>query len=270
MEPCSKPRGYQKDFASGLLAIAVSFAVTVGCAPKAPPKTTTSASIVKECTMESGQSNSLQGHWASTPIKISMHSGDWQSSEVSNIQAAADTWNNFYRASKGFATIDYGPGGTGYISNLSQTAPTCGGVTLTDGTVLYKRYSGWTKSGSAIAVTTTCFTPSSSGLAKISNAIIEFNYVNYFVTGTNHYPDLQSIATHELGHLHGLDHSCGPLGAPNQSKANISCPDPSTDSSSFLFSSIMFPTWYFDSSTGSGQIKHDLSSNDEGRANCLY
>ena len=82
-----------------------------------------------------------------------------------------------------------------------------------------------------------------------TSAVMELNYVNFFRSGMP-VPDLQSLVTHELGHLLGLNHSCvgaGCNGAPSD-----------------YINAIMFPSY------NPGSIKRALNSNDQGRANCLY
>jgi len=231
--------------------------------------------------MDPLQVHSVQGYWEKPPIKISFKNGDWNASEIGAIQAGAKTWNTFFGASKGFAIFDQGPDGTGNTSNSNQAGPTCSGGTLGDGAVIYRRASGWTKSKSAIAVTTTCYRNNtggnSNGVPILYNAIMEFNYVDFFMSGTKCpstgaspcVPDIQSIALHELGHLLGLDHACGPLGAPNQSKSYMGCPNAATDPDDPIISTVMFPTVFFDTS-GTGEVKQKLTENDQGRANCAY
>ena len=166
--------------------------------------------------------------------------------------------------------FDMGPAGAGNISSNAQSTPTCGGGTLADGTVLYKRFSSWTHNAAAIAITTTCFTPANNGgLATIFNAIMEFNYVNFYIPSAGRFPDMQSIAVHELGHLLGLDHTCGPLGRPNQNLPFTACPDPNVDPSNPVIATVMYPQVFFDQN-GAGQVKQALTADDEGRANCAY
>src|SRR5579883_2602770 len=56
---------------------------------------------VTQCILPAYQINSLQGHWSSLPIKVSLHAGDFNATEIQAIQAAATTWNTFFGTSKG-------------------------------------------------------------------------------------------------------------------------------------------------------------------------
>ncbi|MBI3544495.1 MAG: hypothetical protein HY075_14585 [Deltaproteobacteria bacterium] len=259
-------------FFGSTTALAVLVLVTACGAKgkKAASSSNSSSAVVKDCVLPAEQQFSIQGHWGTTPIKVSIHAADFDPGEVTAIQTGGKTWNTFFTASKGFNIFDLGADGIGNQSTNAQSAPACNGGTLSDGTVLYKRFSNWTHSAQAIAVTTTCFTPSQSGgLATIFNAIMEFNYVNFFAQSSGRFPDIQSIALHELGHLLGLDHSCGALGRPNQANPNVSCPDSATDPNNPLLATVMFPQVFFDQ-TGAGEVKQALTTNDQGRANCAY
>lgn len=255
--------------ATGLLVLALVSAC--GARGKKGSNEASSAAIVKECVLPSEQQFSLQAKWSTAPIRVSFHAGDFDANESKAIFAGGETWNKFFNVTKGFSIFNMGASeGSLNQSTNNQVTPSCSSGTLSDGTVLYKRFSSWSHSTAAIAVTTTCFTTSNTGgLANIFNAIMEFNYVNFYVANSNRFPDMQSIALHELGHLLGLDHSCGGLGRPNQNKANVACPDVNADPNNELISTVMFPQVFFDGS-GIGEVKQTLTSNDMGRANCLY
>ncbi len=218
-------------------------------------------SFSKTCNLRDDQANSLQGKWTTLPIPVKVHSGDFNSFEVGEMQAAVKTWNEFFNFSKGSDIIDM----PGDADDLNQTNPTCTGSTISNGVLIYKRQSTWTRSESAVAVTTFCTAvQSGSKIPRMYNAIIEINYRDFFGGTSGRIPDMQSIALHELGHLIGLDHSCGALrsGLPN-----ASCPE--IGSSDEIGQSVMYPAVAFDAS-GTGEQKRKLKTNDQNRANCIY
>jgi hypothetical protein len=242
---------------------------TSACALYNP--TSSSKSVVKECNIPSDQSGTITAKWPVIPIPIALHQGDFDDSEASSISAAASTWNTFFTASSSVTTLD--PGSSGSIrtssnSNPRQAGSICaqgimqGNTKFTGNVVIYK-LSKWSANypQNAMALTTTCFLQATP-YPKFYMAVMEINYQNFFVSGTK-VPDLQSIVLHELGHLHGLNHSCEATtksGTPN-------CNDPNLNPDYIVAS--MFPTFSFDPS-GIGEQKRDLQSNDQGRANCLY
>ena len=89
---------------------------------------------------------------------------------------------------------------------------------------------------------------------------MEVKYQNFFISGKK-LPDLQSIITHEMGHMIGVNHSCESTGKTGTPACNSSPAE--------YFAAIMFPVFGFDAS-GLGESKRVLQDNDEGRANCLY
>jgi hypothetical protein len=242
-------------FALSLLAVLVS-----ACAQ------TNTGVLVKECVLPSDQSGTLLGKWTLKPVPIAFHQGDFSSSEISAMIAAADTWNNFYGASQGFSMIDYGGSSprmssAGRPQNVCGLSPIISGSRFTAPVVIYKDgVLPASFTASQFAVTTGCTTPTTPLKHRIS-AIIDLNYRDYFVQGRR-VPDLQSIVLHEFGHLAGLDHSCESgsttAGMPNCNAGNSDYVD-----------AVMSPLFGFDAS-GYGEQKRELTANDEGRANCLY
>lgn len=200
----------------------------------------------------------IGGHAA--PIRVAYRTDQWESDQREEIAAAAGTWNDFFNFSRGIQIFD---AGSSNFSNVDQISPNCNSSEV----VAYRRAGNWPFSATAVAVTSLCPGPTDSkGLVRFSGGIMQFNYTNFFV-GSKPRPDLRTIAVHELGHLLGLDHACGPM----KNGTNIfACPDANQDPDNALLATVMFPMVFFDKASGTGEIKQDLDENDQGRANCLY
>jgi hypothetical protein len=233
----------------------------------------------KECVIPQDQSGTISGKWPVTPIPVAVAQGNFDDAETADITAALDSWNDFFKASKGNPIFDYGvttdssgtKSGTLRTSTATSTTQSafCAkgilqGTQFTGNVVIYK-ISAWPAkySSSAIALTSFCTTPSSSQTyPRMHMAAMEVNYKNFFAQGQK-LPDLQSIILHELGHLIGLNHTCeasAKSGVPSCNDPNLS-PD--------YISASMFPVFTFDQ-TGMGQQKRDLQTNDQTRTNCVY
>lgn len=228
-----------------------------------------SAALVQTCALPNGsQDNSLQGHWQTVdlPIKVSFNSASgWNADELGFMLAASDTWNAFFLASKGGDIFNAGSAAAPNTSNLSQGSPDCSQAITSDGSVVYKR-GVWSKGSGIIALTSFCSrSVADSAVPVIYNAMLEMNYQNYFTTASGKVADLQSIMLHELGHLLGLGHSCGPL---SNGLTNVDCPADGAADSLSLASTVMYPDWSF--TGGVGEQRRSLTENDQGRANCLY
>jgi hypothetical protein len=226
--------------------------------------------LVKECILPPEQSGTISGKWNATPIPVAFHSGDFSPAEMAEMANSAGTWNGFYKASMGLLPIDFGAGTGGYYTSAA-TRPTsvCSqsiltGTTFSGPVVIYKMGSWpYPNIPNAIALTSFCpepGTPPPGQYKPIFMAIMEINYQNFFVAGQKR-PDLQSIVLHELGHVLGLNHSCGPASTAGVPGCNESPPE--------FVDAVMAPVFGFDAS-GAGEQKRTLTINDQGRANCLY
>ncbi len=251
-----------------LLASVLLVAAVSACAPKPPEKT-----FIQDCVLPADQAKTLAGRWALAPIPLALQGGKYSAEEVAAIQAAADTWNEFSGSVLKVSLVDYGTKEAYKTdSSTGPAAPgSCGQKILLDlgdgpifrGSVIIFKQRTWpaTYPEGAIALTSQCGR-TQNGLNSYYASTIEVNYQNFFVPGKKA-PDLQSIITHELGHLVGLDHSCVGGKVAGKPNCNSGALDPAYSEA------VMFPVFYFDSQ-GHGETKRDLTSNDQGRANCLY
>ncbi|HLE01472.1 MAG TPA: hypothetical protein VJB59_14510 [Bdellovibrionota bacterium] len=243
------------------VALALSSALT-GCAPRESTK-----HYLKQCVLPEDQTGTLSARWKKVAVPIAFQQGQFDASELNDMIEAANTWNDFYAQSLGLSAIDYGDPANPRQSSASKPSELCSMGLLkygqfTGAVVIYKQ-SRWPYSNlsDAIALTTFCKMPATP-LPYMSIAITELNYQYFFVSGRK-LPDLQTIVLHEFGHMMGLNHSCemtSKAGTPNCTHPSIN-PD--------YLSALMYPVFGFDSS-GLGEQKRVLNTNDQGRANCLY
>ena len=227
-----------------------------GCAP------TSTGQISAQCIINPDQATLFMGRWAAHPIPLAVEADDFSPSELSSLKNAIATWNEFYTASKGFIL---------YLANSSPIAlVSSGGTRVTQATVcqqavvgpngftnkimIYKTTKGWRYGSAVMALTSTCpVVTANSTYRNFVSAVMEINFQNYF-NGGQPVPDLQSIVTHELGHMLGLNHSC----------TGSACANVPND----YASAMMYPSLGFDGTAG--RIKRTLNANDQERANCLY
>lgn len=228
---------------------------------------------ISGCQVGSDQTGTFEAKWQTLPLPIAFHTGDFTSSELSQMVAAADTWNSFFAASMNGSYIDYGSDPNNpRLSTLSKpsstTFPNETGIVSANGfsapVVIYKDLS-WPWSGDTAAIALTSFNRDMTvqPIGLFTNAYTEVNYQYFFGSGLPQ-PDLQSVILHEYGHLAGLGHSC-----ENSAKTDVPlCTD--SNINPLYVSAVMYPTFYFDPTTLLGQVKRTLQANDQGRANCLY
>lgn len=232
----------------------VGIVILASCAPVSAPFST-------ECVVNPDQKTTFKGHWTSRPVPLAVEVNDFSASEISAIQAAIQSWNDFYQASKGFqlylngsSNLGFSSSGGARITSATACAQSVIGTNgFTNRLMIYKNRS-WSYGSSVMALTSLCpVTTANSNLRMFVGAVMEINFANYFVNG-NPVPDLQSIVVHELGHMLGLDHSCtgnGCVNVPDEYKT-----------------AVMYPSLGFDGMFG--RIRRDLGANDQERANCLY
>jgi hypothetical protein len=238
------------------VALTAALLWVLGCAPQ-------TSSVSNTCVVNPDQASLFMGHWSTHPIPLAVEANDFSASEVTAIKAAINTWNNFFKASKGFelylsdSTNVLGTtsaGGTRVSQGTVCSTPLVGANGFTNKIMLYKTTSGWSYGSSVMALTSTCpIITAGSTYRKFIAAVMEVNFQNYFNAGQP-IPDLQSIVTHELGHMLGLNHSC----------TGSACSKAPAD----YVSAMMYPSLGFDGTAG--RLKRILNTNDEERANCLY
>ena len=237
------------------LALGAMAGLVLSCAGK-------TADLSTQCVTNADQATLFKGHWTAHPIPLAVIVTDFSSSELDALDAAIQVWNDFFQQSKGFqlylsGSSDYSlmsAGSARYTSANICSQSVIGPSGFGGKIMIYKDLSGWNYGSSVIALTSLCpVITANSTYRSFTSAMMEINYQNYFTNG-NPVPDLQSIITHELGHVLGLDHSCTGSGCTN-------APDD-------YVSAVMYPTLGF--TGGQGVQKRELTTNDEDRANCLY
>ncbi len=257
--------------AMAMYALLFTSAHLTGCAFGTTPK---AKSLVTTCVLPTEQAGTLAGHWRTTPVPLAFHQGDFSAEELNAITAAADAWNAFFTASQGITVLDYGAAGNARTSSAAVPGNVCAqgilqGTSFNGQVVIYKQ-STWPHPGtvnSTIALTTFCTTPGAPTpqvpLPSTYMAYMEVNAQGFFSAGRK-VPDLQTIILHEFGHLLGLLHSCD-SGTTKPGMPDCQKPELKQEFSE----AVMFPVFGFNEDA-TGEQRRELTSNDQGRANCLY
>lgn len=232
-------------------------------------------SLVTECVLPDDQSESLRGKWSAVPgtpsapqvVPLSLKSGDFNTTEAASIQAGIDAWNAHYSAAAGFSVMVRNadrsnvahPSKTTFASTYNSIT---NGQVFTKEVMVFKIKTGWEEGKDTIAVTRLRFPSGStnSTATHFDTAIIDINFQYFFGSGQV-IPDLQSIITHEMGHLLGLRHSC--------SLGEAALPDCNSNLDESYYEALLFPSFGVDGA-GMGEVKRGLGTNDMGRANCIY
>ena len=226
----------------------------------------TQKATVKECKVPADQANTFLGEWMLSPLPIAFAAGHFSDFEKGEIKKGLDVWNAHFTKARAVAVFDYnqqaGPSQAPAPSQLCRQG-IVDGKQFTNLITIYKQGVWEDSLKNVIAITSTC--PSlDPKLPKFTNAMMELNYQNFFVTDRK--PDLASIIVHELGHLAGLNHSCEDSGTNPYGLPVPSCKDPALPLD--YFEAVMYPTVSF--SNGVGVSKMKVNKNDQGRANCLF
>lgn len=220
--------------------------------------------VVSECVLEADQAASIKGHWSNRPVPIGVVANGFSGTENIIIGQAVDVWNNFFESSRGYSIFEKNgtpiqqiSGGSNFTASSVGMSPIVSGTSFTGTVMIHKRtsWSGGPYSSSAIALSSVSAVPVSGTQYKvIINAVMEVNYKDYFASGKPN-PDFRTIILHELGHIIGLDHSCGAAGI-------IQC---SSSTPQEYLQAVMFPA-----PTAGNGVRHALQVNDKYRANCAY
>lgn len=254
-------------------------AFLVSCAP--PARFGADNGLVTGCVLPYGQERTLRARWIKYPIPIAISASSFSAAQITQITQALDTWNAFYAKSLGITVFDYREGGAVRTADPSIPA-VCEKINYdpiskawVSPVTIYRRNNWTAASYDKVIMALTrdsCPLVSASPLFQFKSAQIEINFESYNwgptpISGMK-MPDLQSIVTHELGHLLGLTHSTSVDPAENGAPYYVPVYNASTPAE--YRQAVMFYGFPASETPGLSEIRRSLNRNDQGRANCLY
>lgn len=252
-------RHYQRQtWAVQALGFALAASILSGCFDRQ-----VGANYTKKCAVAEDQAGTFNGRWPVVAIPVGFANGQFNDSERALYAEGAAVWNRFYSYSRGYPIFSVNTSGNN-TQNVSSSNLGYPGIikdgAFTGEVVVRKVAASWAYDAGIIAVTQVYTNVSNGSFRKITNALQDFNFVNYWAPGKKQ-PDFKSIVVHELGHLFGLNHSCEwytKEGMPH-------CANASTQYvAAALYPVVYFPDKYH------GEVRDQVRTNDQERANCMY